>query len=67
MSSRTPSFADQVVQARLDASLTQQQVADMTGAAIRTVKYWESGEVEPRKFTQQSVLAALKRRRKRSA
>lgn len=61
------SFAQQVAAARVAAGLTQQQVSEITGASLRTVKYWESGDVVPRTLTQKAVLADLRRRRKRPA
>mgnify|MGYP006422740169 CR=1 FL=1 len=59
------SFADQFSTARAEARMTQEQVCEATGASLRTVKYWESGEIEPRPMTQRAVLDTLRRRKKR--
>ena len=40
-------FAAQLKQARKAAGLTQQQVADLCGVRVQSVKSWEAGRREP--------------------
>ena len=40
-------FGAQLKQARLAAGLTQQQVADLCGVGVQTVKSWEAERREP--------------------
>ena len=52
-------FAEKLRQARLDAGLSQQQLADKSGVAMRTIQNWESAERNPSNFAKVEQLAKV--------
>ena len=52
-------FAERLKNARLDAGLSQQQLADKSGVAMRTIQNWESGERRPSNFTKVEQIAKV--------
>lgn len=49
---------DRILEARTEAKLTQQQLADATGKSRGAVAQWESGETRPRHATLQAIANA---------
>ena len=63
-------FATQLKQARKAAGLTQQQVADLCGVGVQSVKSWEAERREPPTdpvLTQAQILELIARDRPQSA
>lgn len=52
-------FAEKLRQARLDAGLSQQQLADKSGVAMRTIQNWEGAERNPSNFAKVEQLAKV--------
>ena len=52
-------FAARLKNARLDAGLSQQQLADKSGVAMRTIQNWENGERRPSNFTKVEQIAKV--------
>ena len=52
-------FAEKLRQARLDAGLSQQQLADKSGVAMRTIQNWEGAERNPSNFAKVEQIAKV--------
>ena len=52
-------FAEKLRQARLDTGLSQQQLADKSGVAMRTIQNWEGAERNPSNFAKVEQLAKV--------
>jgi transcriptional regulator with XRE-family HTH domain len=52
-------IGDLIKQLRVKKGMTQEELASKTDISIRTIQRIESGEVDPRAFTLQSIAAAL--------
>ena len=56
---QTPSLSTQVIAARKQKGLTQEELAGLTNVTVRTIQRIESGETQPRSFTLKAIAAAL--------
>lgn len=52
---------DSICKARMDACLTQQQVADLIGVPIRTVEQWENGECKCAEYQEKLIIEKIRR------